>query len=139
MRRRPHLGLFSAALAASLLASATGCRPMEGESPDLADVEQHLSLVVSFLPEGCDAAGLDGDGRGAIVGAAFDCPNRATLRIERFDSGSNDDELQPTPSIMAPGRVAWRDASTNDVVHVRSDDLNVDALMRVAESIEVRP
>ena len=139
MRRRHHLGLLSAAVAVGVLASIAACRPIEGESPGIADVEQHLNLDVAYLPEGCAAVGLDGDGRRSIVGAAFACPDRATLRIERFDTESNDDELPRKPSTTTPGRVAWRDASTNDVISVLSDDVNRDVLIRVAESIEGHP
>ena len=103
----------------------------------MADVEGHLNLVIGYLPEGCDPVGLDGDARGRMVGAAFGCPEGSTLRIERFDSEFNDDPLPASPSATASGRVEWRNEQTGDVIRVGSDDLDVDALLRVAGSIEI--
>jgi hypothetical protein len=104
----------------------------------MADVEDHLGLLVGYLPEGCHPVGLDGDGRGRIVGAVFDCAEDTGLRIERFDAESNDDELSSSPAETSPGRVEWRDGPTGDAIRVSSDDLTLDALMKVAGSIEVR-
>lgn len=103
----------------------------------MADVEEHLGLVVGYLPEECDPIGLDGDGRGRIVGAAFECAEDTGLRIERFDSESNDDELSSSPTETGTGRIEWRDESTGDAIRVASDDYAIDGLMQVAESIEV--
>lgn len=102
------------------------------------DVEAHLELIVRYLPAGCDPAGLDGDGRGTIVGSGFECPDGTTLRIERFDAEVNDEPLTASPSETRPGRVEWRDGPTGDVIRVASDDFGLDVLLRVAESIEVR-
>lgn len=104
----------------------------------MADVEEHLGLVVGYLPEGCHPMGLDGGGRGRIVGAVFECAEDTRLRIERFDAESNDEELSSAPAETSPGRVEWRDESTGDAIRVSSDDLGIDALMKVAGSIEVR-
>lgn len=77
-----------------LLLSAVGaaCRPVEGGSPEIAKVENHLGLEVGYAPEGCDPIGLDGDGRGTIVGAAFDCGEATGSRIERIEAGESPDE-----------------------------------------------
>ncbi|HZD22695.1 MAG TPA: hypothetical protein VE569_04745 [Acidimicrobiia bacterium] len=104
----------------------------------MADVEGHLDLVVGYLPEDCDPVGLDGDGRGRMVGAAFDCGEDTSMRVERFDSEFNDDPLPASPSESVPGRIEWRDESTRDVIRVVSADLDDDFLLRIAESIEVR-
>lgn len=114
------------------------CSPVEGGPPDLAAVESHLRLGVGFVPEGCDPIGLDGDGRGRMVGAAFDCPEGAAARVERFDSEFTDDVLPASPVETVAGRVEWRDGSTGDVIRLVSDDLDVEVLMRVALAIEVR-
>jgi hypothetical protein len=121
-----------------LAVCVAACSPVEGGSLDVADVEKHLDLVIGFLPEGCEPVGLGGDGRGRMVDAALYCPDAATLRIERLESESNGQELPTSPSESSPGRVEWRDESTGDVVRIASSDLEVDLLMRVAESIEVR-
>jgi len=97
-----------------------------------------MHLGIGYVPEGCDPVGLEGDGRGRMFAAGFDCPEDLTLRVERFDSGSNDDVLPASPSETGPGRVEWRDESTDDVIRVVSDDLDVEMLIQVAESIEVR-
>lgn len=123
-------GCFALALAA--------CSPVEGGPPDLAAVESYLHLEIGYVPEGCDPVGLDGDGRGRMVGAAFDCPEGATVRVERFDFEFNDDVLSASPSETGPGRVEWRDELTDDVIRVVSADLDVEMLMRVALLIEVR-
>ena len=104
----------------------------------MADVEGHLDVSVGYLPDGCDPVGLDGDGRGTVVGAAFDCPDNTTLRIERFDATVNDDALSASPSETLPGRVEWRDGPTGGVIRVVSDALDVAVLLQVADSIEVR-
>ena len=104
----------------------------------MADVAQHLGLDVGYVPEGCHPVGLGGDGRGRAFGAALECSGDATLRIERFDAESNDEELAATPSETRAGRVEWRDEGTGDVIRVVSDELDVDALLRVADSIQVR-
>lgn len=103
----------------------------------MADVESHLDLAMGSMPEGCDPVGLDGNGRGTMVGAAFDCPRGATLRIERFGSEFNDDPLPALPTETGTGRVEWRDDQTGDVIRIVSPDLDSDALLTVAESIEV--
>jgi hypothetical protein len=121
-----------------LAAVVVACSPVEGGPPDMADVEDHLGLTVGYLPEGCHPVGLDGDGRGTIVGAAFDCAEGTGLRIERFDAESNDEELSSSPAATSAGRVEWRDGRTRDVIRVSSDDLAIDLLMKVADSIEVR-
>lgn len=104
----------------------------------LDDVEAHLELVIGYMPAGCDPAGLDGDGRGTIVGAGFECLDATTLRIQRFDAEVNDDLLSESPSETQDGRVEWRDGTTGDVIRVASDDVGLDVLMRVAQAIEVR-
>lgn len=104
----------------------------------MADAEQHLGLIVGFVPQGCDPVGLGGDGRGSMVGAAWECPQAVTLRIERFDAESNDDEVPGTPSETSAGRVEWRDGPSGDVIRVVSEELDVDVLLQVADSIEVR-
>ena len=114
------------------------CSPAEGGPPDLADVEEYLDLLVPYLPNGCDPVGLDGDGRGRMVGVAFECPEGATVRIERFDSESNVDDLPGVPTVTRPGWVQWRDPSTGDVVRVVSDELEDEVLMRIAVSSELR-
>jgi hypothetical protein len=104
----------------------------------MADVEEHLDLAIGYVPERCEPIGLDGDGRGTIVGAGFDCPEGVTLRVQRFDAEVNEDPLPATPSDTGAGRIEWRDESTGDVIRVASDDLDPGVLLRVAESIEVR-
>ncbi len=103
----------------------------------MADVETHLGLTLGYLPTSCEPIGLDGDGRGTIVGAGFECQGAATLRIQRFDSDVNDDPLSAVPTETGPGRLEWRDGSTGDVIRVVSDGFDTDVLVRVAESIEV--
>ena len=112
--------------------------PVEPGPSDMADVDAHLDLTVAYMPTGCAPAGLGGDGRGTIVGAGFECPDGTTLRIQRFDRDVNDDPLPATPAETSAGRVEWRDGSTGDAIRVASDDLDVEVLLRVAESIEVR-
>lgn len=122
----------------AVLASAlVACSPVEGAPPGLAAVESHLHLGIGYIPEGCNPIGLDGDGRGRMVGAAFDCIEDSTLRVERFDGDFNDDPLPLSPSETVPGRVEWRNPSTGDVIRVVSDDLDVEVLIRVAKSIDV--
>lgn len=104
----------------------------------MADIEGHLNLSLGYVPDGCDPVGLDGDGRGRVVGAGFDCPADTTLRIVHFDAESNGDALLALPSETSPGRVEWRDGSTGDVIRVVSDGLDVAVLLRVANSIQVR-
>ena len=104
----------------------------------MADVEDHLDLVVGYMPDGCDPVGLDGDGRGRMVGAAFDCAEGSTLRVERFDSEFNNDPIPASPAENRPGRVEWRDGATGDVIRVVSDDLDAQVVLQVAESIDVR-
>lgn len=113
------------------------CSPVEGVPPDLEAVESHLDLSFGYVPEGCNPIGLDGDGRGKMVGAAFDCVEDSTLRVERFDGEFNDDPLPASPAETVPGRVEWRDESTGDVIRVVSDDLDVEMLIRFAESMDV--
>lgn len=103
----------------------------------MGGVEGHLGLVIGYLPEGCGPVGLDGDGRGRMVGAAFECLEDSALRMERFDSEFNSDPLPASPSETGAGRVEWRDGQTGDVIRVASDDLDIDVVLRVAESIEV--
>jgi hypothetical protein len=129
-----HSIVLSLLLAAVLIAA---CGPVKAGPPNMADVEEHLTLTVGYVPEGCEPVGLDGDGRGKAFGAAFDCPEGATLRIERFDASSNDAALSASPSETDPGRVEWRDEPTGDVIRVASDDLDIGVLLQVAESIEV--
>lgn len=133
-------GLFRSLGAVTTLlfvAVLVGCGPVEGEPPDMADVEAHLDVVVGFVPVGCDPLGLDGDGRGKMFGAGFDCPDASMLRIERFDAEVGDEPLPDSPSVASPGRVEWRDAPTGDVIRVVSNDLDLQVLLRVGESIEV--
>jgi hypothetical protein len=87
-----------------LSATLAVCGPVEGDPPDLADVEDHLGLVVDCLPEGRDPIGLGGDGRGRILGAGFDCGEGTGLRIERFDADSIDAQVSSSPAETAPGR-----------------------------------
>lgn len=117
--------------------AVAACSPVEGAPPDLAAVESHLDLLFGYIPEGCDPVGLDGDGRGRMVGAAFDCLGDTTLRVERFDAEFNNDPLPASPAETVTGRVEWRDHSTGDVIRVVSDDLDVEMLIRLAESIDV--
>ena len=128
----------SLAVAAAFTLVLAACSPVEGGPPDLAGVEEHLDLVVRYLPNGCEPVGLGGDGRGKMVEAWMECPNNAMFRIERFDSESNLDDLPRVPSVTRPGWVEWRDPSTGCVVRIISDELDVDVLMRIAESIEFR-
>jgi hypothetical protein len=133
--RRPSLVISVVVLAAVLVACE---RPVEGGPPDMADVESHLNLAIGFIPEGCDPVGLDGDGRGRMMGAGFDCTGGATLRIERLDSALDDDELPTIPTETSEGRVEWRAQEGGDAIRVVSDDLDTDVLLLVAESIDVR-
>lgn len=137
MRRRTLHGslvVVSVALAMVL----TGCGgPVQGGPPSMTDVEGHLNLTIGDVPGGCQPVGLDGNGRGTVVGTAFDCPDGTTFRIERFDADTNDDALSSSPSGTGQGRVEWRDAATGDVIRVVSDDVDIAVLLRVAESIEV--
>lgn len=121
---------------AVLALAVAACSPVEGAPPDLAAVESHMHLGIGYIPEGCDPNGLDGDGRGRMVGAAFNCVGDSTLRVERFDGEFNDDPVPSSPSETVPGRVEWRNPSTGDVIRVVSDDLDVEMLIRVAESID---
>ena len=132
--RRSILGAVSLLVGVVLVACGG---PVKGGPPSITDVEGHLDVSVGYMPDGCDPVGLDGDGRGTVMGAAFDCPEDATLRIERFNAGGNDDALSASPSETSPGRVEWRDGSTSDVIRVVSDDLDVAVLLQVAKSIEV--
>jgi len=132
-----HAVLGAASFVLAVVLAACG-GPVKAGPPNMADVEGHLNVSVGYLPDGCDPVGLDGDGRGTVMGAAFDCPEDTTLRIERFDAGVNDDALSASPSETNPGRVEWRDGSTGDVIRVVSDDIDVAALLRVAGSIGVR-
>jgi hypothetical protein len=102
------------------------------------DVTAHLDVAIGYVPAGCDPAGLDGDGRGTIVGAGFECVDGTTLHIERFDADVDDDPLSDTPSETISGRIEWRDSTTGDVIRVTSADIDVEVLVRIAESIEVR-
>lgn len=112
--------------------------PVEGGPVDMDDVEAHLDMLVGYILPGCDPAGLDGDGRGTIVGAGFECPDGTTFRIERFDAAVNDEPLTASPAETQPGRIEWRDGSSGDVIRVASNDVDIDVLQRVAESVEVR-
>lgn len=124
--------------ACCLVATAlVACRPKETGPPGIADVENHLGLVVGYLPEDCEPVGLDGDGRGKMFGAAFDCSDGATLRIERFASGSLEGEFPSSPTESSPSSVDWSDPSTGDLIRVRSDEMASDILMRVAKSIRI--
>lgn len=125
-------------MAAALALLLAACSPVKGGPPDLTAVEEHLDLVVRYLPNGCEPIGLGGDGREKMVGAGMECADTSMFRIERFDSESNLDDLPRVPSVTRPGWVEWRDPSTGDVVRVISDELDVDVLMRIAESIEFR-
>lgn len=121
----------------TLLAALVGCVPVRGGPPDMSDVEAHLGLVVGHVPAGCDPVGLSGDGRGTMVGAGFECPDGTSFRIERFGAAVvEDEELTPQPSETAPDRVGWRDEVTGDEIRVASDDLEIDALLVIAEAIE---
>lgn len=103
----------------------------------MADVEGYLELTAGYLPDGCEPVGLEGDGRGTMVGAGFECAEGATVRIQRFDQELNDDLLPTSPSETGAGYIEWRDESTGDVIRVVSEDLDAGVLLRVAESIEV--
>lgn len=105
---------------------------------DMDDVTAHLDVVIGYIPAGCDPAGLDGDGRGTIVGAGFECVDGTAMHIERFDAQVDDDPLSDTPSETTSGRIEWRDSATGDVIRVTSADIDVEVLVRIAESIEVR-
>lgn len=114
-----------------------GCVPVEPGPPDLSEVEAHLGLIVGYVPEGCDPVGLDGDGRGTYFGAAFACPEDATLRIERLASERVEGQLPALPEESVPGRVEWRDPSTGDEIRVRSDEFATDVLLSVARAISL--
>lgn len=131
--------LVIAVVSLLILMTISACSPIETGPPGMVDVEAHLDLFVPYVPEGCDPVGLDGDGRGSVVGAAFDCTGGTTLRVERFDSTVNEDPVPGSPAETSPGRVEWREGSTGDVIRVVSDGFDVGVLLRVAESIEVAP
>lgn len=103
----------------------------------MGDVESHLDLQIGYLPDGCEPVGLDGDGRGTIVGAAFTCPEAIGLRIEHLAEEVAGD-APATPSLVAPGRVEWRDEPSGDVIRVVSEQSEIESLLRVARSIEIR-
>lgn len=137
-RPSTHARCSLAKTGAVLALVLAACSPVEGGPPDLAAVESHLRLGIGYVPEGCDPVGLDGDGRGGMMGAAFECPEGTTLRLERFDSASIDGVLPTSPSEAGAGHVEWRDEATGDVIRVASDVLDNELLLRVGGSIEVR-
>lgn len=102
----------------------------------MSEVEAHLDLGIGYLPEGCEPVGLDGDGRGSVMGAAFTCPGDAALRVEHLRAEVAPD-APAVPSELRPGWIEWRDDATGDVIRVVSADIGLDLLMRVALSIEV--
>lgn len=111
--------------------------PVQGGPVDMDDVSAHLELVIGYIPPGCDPAGLDGDGRGTIVGAGFECPDGTAFRVQRFDVTVNDEALTGSPSETQPGWIEWRDDGSGDVIRIASNDVDIDVLERVAESIEI--
>lgn len=137
MGTRPLGLLLVAAWGFLVVLVLTGCVPVEPGPPDLSEVEAHLGLIVGYVPEGCDPVGLDGDGRGKMFGAAFECPGDETLRIERLASETVEGQLPPLPEESGPGRVEWRDQSTGDVIRVRSDQFAADVLSSVAQAISL--
>jgi hypothetical protein len=129
--------LVAAAGCSIILAAVTACSPAPGGPPNINDVEAYLGLALGHLPDGCTPEGLDGDGRGRVLGATFMCPAGTELRIQRFDSTFDGRELPASPSQTAPNRFEWRDQATDDVIRVVSDDLAVDVLRPIADAIEV--
>lgn len=130
------VAVISGLLLAATVFACVG--PVEIDQLGIVDVEAHLDATIGYVPAGCDPVGLDGDGRGTIVGSGFECPDGTSLRIERFDAGVNDDPLTSAPSETRVGRVEWRDGPTGDVIRVVSDDFDPEVLLQVAESIEIR-
>ena len=121
----------------ALVVALAACVPVEGGPPDIEDVEAHLHIQIGGVPEGCVPVGLDGDGRGRVEGAAFDCGDGATLRIERLDPEVVPGSPSTVPTETDSGRVEWSDGRTGDVIRVVSDQLGSEILFGIAESIGV--
>jgi hypothetical protein len=131
-------GVMAGALSLALAGLLVACVPVDAGPPDIDDVEAHLRVQVTDLPEACVPVGLSGDGRGRFEAAGFDCGDGATLRIERFDGEFLTESVPSVPSETSPGRVEWRDDRTGDVIRVLSDELEIEALVGIAQSIDVR-